>query len=230
MKRLWKSIKSYTIFLASLSLVYALVLSCETVPELDPNPNPGNNDQPDVPTSDIEGCQYPVLAWNDTTLFNDTTLITTGSFRVLNDQPAVYMAFGFSFSVAFKGSIKELGIRVPERDTYTVRIYNEDPLNNDILAEAAIVAGNGSWKYVSIDALPLDPGEKYMACVYVRSKPDGDENFFFHNSTFAYPFEFGDVTIENYASTSANTMEKPVPTGPNNTVFNGFVDFCFEAD
>ena len=48
--------------------------------------------------------------------------------------------------------------------------------------------------------------------------------------TFKYPVTVGDVTIENYASTSANTMEKPVPTGANNTVFNGFVDFCFEAD
>ena len=45
MKQLWKNIKSYAIFLASFSLVYALVLSCETVPELDPNPNPGNNDR-----------------------------------------------------------------------------------------------------------------------------------------------------------------------------------------
>ena len=229
MKRLWKNLKSYSIYLASFSLVYALVLSCESVPEIDPNPNPGGNDPPI--TSDIKGCQYPVFAWNDTTLFNDTTLITMGSFRVLNEQPAVYMAFGFSFSVAFKGSIKELGIRVPEQGAYTVRIYNENPLNNDILAEATIMVGDDrDWKYESIEALPLEPGEKYMACVYMRSKLSGEETYFFHNTTFAYPSEFGDVTIENYASTSANTMEKPVPTGPQNSIFNGFVDFCFEAD
>ena len=95
------------------------------------------------------------------------------------------MAFGFSFSVAFKGSIKELGISVPERETYTVRIYNEDPLKNDILAEAEIEGGNRAWKYVApLMPLPVDPGQTYMACVYVESKRDGDETFFFHNADF----------------------------------------------
>lgn len=236
MKRLWKNIRSYTIFLASVSLVYVLVLSCETVPEADPNPGGNNNPDPvENPggSSTFEGCQY---MWNDTMMlrWNDTMMVV-GSFRSVNASQLVYQVFGFSFSVDFTGNIKEMGIRVPEEGTYTVRIYDADLFNNDILAETEITVAGQDWNFVSIDPLAVDPDHIYMACVYFASKPDNgeanEETLFYHLPEFNYPLKLGDLTIEGYAVNGAiDEKVKPEPKDPSFNIFNGLVDICFEAD
>lgn len=201
-----------------------LGLSCEKSTDEDPEPDLEEK-------SSIEGCQYPVLAWND------TMMVQTGSFKVIRGSEPVYQVFGFSFSVDFKGSIKELGVKVPETGTYTARIYNEDLLNNKVLAEADIVAKSGDWNYVSIDPLVVVPDETYMVCVYIPSKPGSpdemdEESFFYHIPGFSYPQKVGDVTVEGYAVNGAvNEKVKPEPKDPGSfNLFNGLVDFCFEAD
>lgn len=229
--------KRLRMFLLSTCILYVLgaLLSCESTTGEDPVP-PGNNnppdnsvDDPDPATSDIEGCQY---MWNDTTLLNlnNSMMLETGSFKVLNGGQ-VYVVFGFSFSVDFSGSVKEMGIKVPEVGTYTVRIYNADILSDEILAETEITADNDDWKYVAIDPLALDPDQTYIACVYIPSKPDQQESFFYHIPEFNYPLELGDLTIEGYAwSQENNEKVKPEPKDPAFNILNGLVDLCFEAE
>lgn len=202
--------------------ILGLGLSCEKSKEDDLDPED---------KSSIVGCQYPVLAWND------TMMVQIGSFKVLGSGGPVYQVFGFSFSVDFKGHIKELGVKVPETGTYTARIYNEDLLNNNVLAEAEVVVNNIGWNYVSIDPLAVDPDETYMVCVYIPSKPKtpdetNEESLFYHVPGFSYPQKVGDVTVEGYAVNGAVSEKvKPEPKDPASfKLFNGFVDFCFEAD
>lgn len=178
----------------------------------------------EVATSDIEGCQYPIAEWAGNSAF------VLGSITTLGEGVTAYYAFGFSFSVAFNGTIKELGIKVPEDGkSYTVRIYNEDLINNDILAEAKIFANDKNWNYAAIDPLNINSKQTYMVCVYIQTSPIyRAESFFYHEEKFEYPKTYGDVTIEGYASNVKNEMAKPEPSKFD--IFNGFVDFCFEAN
>ena len=197
--------------------IFLAIMSCDSDSPDDVIPDD------DEPKSGILGCQYPT-----STSIGSYTL-EQGSFFVVNNAPTVYQAFGFSFNVAFDGSIKGLGVKLPEARDYTVRIYNEDPAINDILAETSITTTNDDWVYVSIDPLSIDKDQTYMACVYVKSKPEGLESFFFHIPNFAYPAVDGDVTIKNTVYEAGNDKIKPVPN-TGSTILNGFVDFCFEAD
>lgn len=213
--------KSNILFIVLLTGLLGFGLSCEKSSEEDPNP-----DLDPEGKSGIEGCQYPVLAFNDSMIFQ------TGSFKVLGEGKQVYQVFGYSFSVDFKGSIKKLGIRVPENGAYTVRVYNEDLLNNNILAEAEVVASSTDLTYVSIDPLVVEKDQIYMVCVYISSKPDNQESFFYYVEDFSYPVKFGDITVRGYAYNGATGEKvKPEPKDPASfKLFNGFVDFCFEAD
>ena len=217
--------------MTSVSLIYALVLSCETVPEVDPNPGGNNNPDPiESPggSSTFEGCQ---LMWNDTMMLRLNNTMMLGSFKSLNAAQKVYQVFGFSFSVDFTGNVKEMGIRVPEAGVYTVRIYDADLFNNDILAETDITVSDQDWKYVAIDPLAIDPDHTYIACVYFASKPDKMETLFYHIPDFKYPVELGDLTIEGYAVNGAvDEKVKPEPKDPSFNILNGMVDICFEAD
>ena len=123
-----------------------------------------------------------------------------------------------------------MGIQVPETGTYTVRIYNADELKDGILAETEIIVGNSNWTYVSIDPLVLSPDQDYIACLYIPSKSEQLESFFYHLSNVVYPFEKGDLNIKGYAWKDAtNKKVKPV-LQPGFNIYNGFVDLCFEAD
>jgi hypothetical protein len=196
------------------------------------NSNNNSNSNPDGPdggngSSTIEGCQFPVaelLTANSYTLEN-------GSFKVVNANHTVYQVFGYSFSVGFAGSLKELGIKVPENGTYTVRVYNAEIGKDDILMEAEVTVNNTDWNYVPIDPLALDPDITYMTAVYFVSKPDEQETQFFHIPDFTYPAEYGDITIIGYALNSEiGIMPKPEPKNSQTfNIFNGLVDFCFEA-
>ena len=191
------------------------------------NNNTGGPDGNSNNQSAIEGCQYPVAE-----VLNANTLnIETGSFKVLNASHTVYQVFGFSFTVAFAGSVKELGISVPETGTYTVRVYNAEIGKDDILAEKDITVSNGDWTYVNIDPLVVDPDLTYVVGIYFQSKPEEQETLFNHIPNFTYPAQFGDVTIEGYAINSeVGQKVKPEPKDSKSfTIFNGFVDFCFEA-
>ena len=198
-----------------------LGLSCEKSGDDDPNPDLNLGEK-----SSIEGCQKPVLWWDD------SLLVKTGSFEVLGEGKQVFQVFGFSFSVDYKGSIKELGVKVPESGTYTVRIYNEDLFNNTILAEAEVVAKTTDLTYVSIDPLVVETDQVYMVCVYIPSKPDNMESLFYHVEDFSYPVKVGDITVQGYAFNGATGEKvKPEPKNPASfKLFNGFIDFCFEAD
>ena len=191
--------------------ILGLAISCE--PDEDPI---------DLGGSNIGGCQ---------TVTPDTLHdMEIKSFKVLNSGARVYVAFGFSFSVDFPGSITEMGIMVPENGSYTVRIYNADELKDDVLAETEITASNRDWNFVSIDPLALSPAQEYIACIYIPSKAEQQESLFYHTSNFVYPLEKGDLNIKGYAWKDA-TNEKVKPVfQPGFTLHNGLVDICFEAD
>ena len=191
------------------------------------NNNGGNPDGGSNNSSTIKGCQYPVANILDAGSFT----LQNGSFKVLNASHTVYQVFGFSFSVAFEGSIKELGISVPENGDYTVRIYDAEVGKDDVLAETVITATNADWTYATIDDLTLSPDLTYVTAIYFKSKPEQQETLFHNISDFQYPAQFGDVTIEAYAINSEiGQMVKPEPKASQAfTIFNGFVDFCFEA-
>ena len=202
-------------------------ISCESTEE-DPTPG-GNNNPPDnKPSSSIEGCQYPASEMLATT----NPAIDNGSFKSTTGNPNVYQVFGYSFTVAFEGSVKELGIKVPETGTYTVRIYRKDPVDTQILAEAEIDATDDQWTYTAIDPLDLDPDDEYMTAIYFKTKAEGLETFFYSIAQFQYPQTYGDVTLVGYAVNS-EIGEKVKPLAQDSddpTLFNGFVDLCFEAD
>lgn len=210
-----------------------LTPGCESDPEaIAPMGNTNNNNSggPDGNTnnsSSIEGCQYPVAE----TLNANTFTLENGTFKVLNASHTVYQVFGFSFSVAFAGSIKELGISVPETGTYTVRVYDAEIGKDDILTEKEISVTNADWTYVAIDPLAINPDLTYIAAVYFKSKPEEQETLFHHIPDFKYPSTHGDVTIEAYAINSEiEQMVKPEAKNSESfTIFNGLVDFCFEA-
>jgi len=212
--------------LLRLLLLGVVLVACES--SEDPVPN-NNNNPPDndPPSSDIEGCQYPTTEMLDVLV----PTIDQGFFKTTNGNPNVYQVFGYSFEVAFDGVIKELGVKVPEAGTYTVRIYYEDPVDTEILAEADIQTGVDEWTFVDIDALEVNSGTLYMTAVYFKSKPEGLETAFNSISDFDYPQTFGDVTISSYAINSeVGAKPKPLAQTQASALFNGFVDFCFEAN
>ena len=212
-------------WLLRLLLFGIALVACES--SEDPAPNNNNNPQGNTPTSNIEGCQYPTTEMLDALNPN----IEQGFFKSTTGNPNVYQVFGYSFELAFDGVIKELGVRTPEAGTYTVRIYYEDPVDTEILAEVDIQTGVEEWTFATIDPLEVTSGTMYMTAIYFKSKLEGEETAFKSISDFDYPQTFGDVTISSYAINS-EVGEKPKPLAQTqaSTLFNGFVDFCFEAN
>ena len=169
-------------FLLMFSVLFAFQ-ACDNSEEPEPvssgnNQNPGgsgntngdNNGNGDNNNggSAIEGCQYPIAS-----ILSDSTYnIERGEFFTLGDPTDVYTVFGYSFTVEYSGKINELGINVPEAGEYLVRIYLEDPMNNDVLAEAVIETQGREWTYISITPLEIQPDLTYQAAVYFEAKPE----------------------------------------------------------
>ncbi len=165
-------------------------------------------------------------------LDNGSFDITQGEFRTLDGSTDVYQAFGFVFHTAFNGQIKELGILVPEVNSYTVRIYPADLSDNTLLVETTISQNGTEWVYKSIDPLSIEADKSYLVAIYFQSKADEQKTYFYNISAFTYPVVTGDITVEGYAVNSfKGELGKPEPKDPDLfTLMNGFVDFCFEAE
>ncbi|MCA6074831.1 hypothetical protein [Fulvivirga sedimenti] len=221
----------------ALLLCFGLLLtidSCNNSEDPDPVANNGNNGGNSGGTdggndgSDIEGCQYPI----HDILTDGSYTIEQGDFKALGDHTGVYTVFGYTFTIAYDGELKEIGIQVPENGNYQVRLYRSDLSDNTVLAETTVSANNADWHYNTVTGVPLSAEDEYLIAIYFAAKPEELETYFFSIQDFSYPVTSGDVTIESYAfNTFRGDLEKPEPKDPDLfKLFNGLVDFCFEAN
>jgi hypothetical protein len=238
MKNFTRSLGGYVLVITALLFISNGLISCGSSSE-DPAPqnniggdfnNDGDVDGSDLITDEpakIIGCQYP------TDSAENAFKVDSSWFQVLGaNNPLIFFAMGHSFSVAVKGKINSVAIKVADTshtDSYRVRIYKLHAADDDYLAEAVVDATDLMvWQSAAIAPLDVDPGEVYIICIYIKSKLDQQKVWYCKIPNFTYPMTIGDVTLEGVVGETNSIFVNPQPASAG--FFQGMVDFCFEAD
>ncbi len=150
------------------------------------------------------------------------SLIESGHMELKNSKQnsAIQFEAGYKFKSFKNGSIKALGVRVPDNGEYRVTLWNFD--TEEVLATVNITATSQLLSFQDVEPININSGVDYFVSVNTN-----DYYIFNDSGNVIFPAESEDILITQYRVRTGMNLNQLMPHQTSTTSYLGMVDIKF---